>query len=56
MLDDIVQLQLYGDKLDTMKFDKLNTLPHNITTVDKPPKEQVIATHILRFPTKTQST
>ena len=51
MLDDIVQLRLHGDKLDTMTFDKL---PHNIATVDKSPKEQVIAAHTSRFPTKTQ--
>ena len=35
MLDDIVQLRLHGDKLDTMTFDKPSTLPHNIATVDK---------------------
>ena len=52
MLDDIVQLRLHGDKLDTMTFDKPSTLPHNIATVDKPPKEQVIAAHISRFRTK----
>ena len=55
MLDDIVQLRLHGDKLDTVKFDKPSTLPHNIATVDKPPKEEVIAAHITRFPTKTQN-
>ena len=37
-----------------MTFDKPSTLPHNIATVDKPPKEQVIAAHTSRFPTKTQ--
>ena len=52
MLDDTVQLQLHGDKLDTMTFDKPSTLPHNIAIVDKPPKEYVIATHTSRFPTK----
>ena len=55
MLDDIVELRLHGDKLDTMTFDKPSTLPHNIATVDKPPKEQVIAAHTSRFPTKTHS-
>ena len=37
-----------------MKLDKPSTLPHNIATVDKPPKEQVIATHISCFPKHTQ--
>ena len=55
MLDDIVQLRLHGDKLDTMVFDKPSILPHNNATVDKPPKEQVIAAHTSRFPTKTHS-
>ena len=52
MLDDIVQLRLHGDKLATMAFNKRSTLPHNIATVDEPPKEQGIAAHISRFPTK----
>ena len=56
MLDDIVQVQLHGDKLDTITFNKPSTLPHNIATVDKPPKEQVITAHTSCFPTKTQST
>ena len=50
MLEDVIQLRLHGHKLDTMQFDKTSTLPHNIATVDKPTKEQVIATHISRFP------
>ena len=54
MLEDVIQLQLYGHKLDTMKFDKPSTLPHNIATVDKPPKEQVIATYVSRFSKHTQ--
>ena len=53
MLHDITQLRLHGDKKDTVKFDKPSTLPHNIATVDRPPKEQVIATHISCFPTQT---
>ena len=56
MLDDIIQLQLHRDKLDTTKFDKPSTLLHNIATADRPLKEQVIATHISHFPTKAQST
>ena len=57
MLDYIVQLQLHGDKLNTMTFDKPSTLPHNIAIIDKPPKEQVIATHTSHFSTKiTQNT
>ena len=34
MLDYVVQLRLYGDELDTVKFDKPCTLPHNIATID----------------------
>ena len=41
MLEDVIQLQVHEHKLNTGKFDKPSTLPHNITTVDKPPKEQV---------------
>ena len=52
MLEDVIQLRLHGHKLDTMKFDK--PLLYNIVTVDKPPKEQVIATHISCFPKPTQ--
>ena len=50
----IVQLRLHGDKLDTMTFDKPSTLPLNIATVDKPPKEQVI-THITFSHKNTQA-
>ena len=52
MLDDILQLQLHGNQLDIMTFDKPSTLPYNIAIVDKPPKEQVVATHTSCFPTK----
>ena len=55
-LEDVIQLQLHGHKLDTMQFDKPSTLPHNITTVDKPPKEQVIVTQVSCFPKHTQQT
>ena len=55
MLDDIVLLRLCGDKLDIVKVNKPRALPHNIATVDKPPKEQIIAAHTSRFPTKTQN-
>ena len=51
MLDDIIQLRLHGNKPDTVTFAKPSTLPHNIATIDKPPKEQVIAAHTSRFPT-----
>ena len=54
MLKDVIQLRLHGHKLDAVKFDKPSTLAYNITTVDKPPKEQVIATHISHFPKCTQ--
>ena len=54
MLEDIIQLRLHGHKLDTKQFDKPSALPHNIATVDKPPKEQVIDSHISHFPKHTQ--
>jgi len=44
MLDEI-KLWLYGNKLDTVTFAKPSTLPHNIATIDKPPKEQEITAH-----------
>ena len=55
MLDNIVQLRILGDRLDTVTYDKPHTLPHNIATADKPPKEEIIATHQSRFPHRSST-
>ena len=39
----------------TVTYNKPHTLPHNIATADKPPKEEVNATHQSHFPHRSST-
>lgn len=49
-MDDVIQLRLSDDKQDVLHYDTPSTLPQNIAKTERPPKDDVIATHITRFP------
>ena len=44
---------LTKDTQDLQDYDKPDTIPKNIATVERPLKDEVIAQHISRFPTQT---
>ena len=49
-MNDILELRTHGKQQDTLDFDKALTLPHNIATIERPPKDKIIAKHTSRFP------
>ena len=56
MMEDVIQFRLGDKKLDIIDYDTPSTIPHNIATIERPPKEDVIAKHTSRFPSHSQNT
>ena len=52
MMEDIVQLRLHEYRQELFDY---SFIPHSITSIERPPKQDVIAQHILRFPTQSHS-
>jgi len=50
MMNDILELRTHGKQQDTLDFDMALTFPQNIATIERPPKDEVIAKHTSRFP------
>ena len=50
MMNDILELWTHGRQQDKLDFNKALALPHNIATIERPPKDKVIAKHTSRFP------
>ena len=54
MMED-VQFRLDEHRLELFDYDKPDCIPHNIASIEQPPKQDVIAQHISRFPTQSLS-
>ena len=52
MMEDVVQLRLdeHQQELHVFDYDKLEFIPQNIASIERPPKQDIIAQHISRFP------
>ena len=55
MMEDVVQLRLDEHRQELFDYDKPDCMPHNIARIERPPKRDVIAQHISRFPTQSHS-
>ena len=56
MMEDIIQFRLHDKRHDMIEYDTPSTIPHNIATIERPPKQEVIALHTSRFPSHLQFT
>ena len=52
MLQDILYLRIHRQQ-DMHNYEKPDTIPKNIAAIERPPKDEVIAIHLYRFPTQT---
>ena len=52
MMEDVVQLRLdeHQQELHVFDYDKLEFIPQNIASIERSPKQDIIAQHISRFP------
>jgi len=50
MMNDILELRTHGKQQDALDFDRALTLPQSIATIERPPKDEIIAKHTSRFP------
>ena len=55
MMEDVVQLRLDEHRQELFDYDKPHCIPHNIASIERRPKQDVIAQHISRFPTQSHS-
>ena len=56
MMEDIIQFRLDDKRHDMIDYNTPSTIPHNIATIERPPKQDVIAQHTSRFPSHSQDT
>ena len=49
MMEDVVQFRLDEHWQELFKYDKLEFIPQNITSIERPPKQDIIAQHISRL-------
>ena len=54
MMED-VQLRLDEHRQELFDYDKPDCIPHNIASIERPPKQDIIVQHISRFPTQSHS-
>ena len=55
MMEHVVQLRLDEDQQELFDYDKKDCIPHNITSIEQLPKQDVISQHISRFPPQSHS-
>ena len=55
MMEDVVQLRLDKHRQELFDYDKPDCIPHNIASIERPSKQDVIAQFISRFPTQSHS-
>ena len=55
MMEDVVQLRLDEHRQELFDYDNPDCISHNIASIERPPKQDVIAQHISRFPTQSHS-
>ena len=49
---DVAQLRLNERRRELLDYDKPDSIPQNIASIERPSKELVVAQHISRFPAK----
>ena len=55
MMEDVAQLRLNERRRELLDYDKPDSIPQNIASIERPSKEQVVAQHISRFSTQAHS-
>ena len=55
MMEDVAQLPLNEHRRELLNYDKPDSIPQNIASIERPSKEQVVARHIYRFPVQSYS-
>ena len=56
LLDDVIKLRQTPHRLDIHDFELPDSIPKNIAQLERPPKQQVIDTHITRLAKHTTPT
>ena len=56
IMEDVIQFRLDDKTHDMIDYDTPSTIPCNIATIDRPPKEDIILRHKSRFPSHSQQT
>ena len=55
MMEDVAQLRLNERRRELLDYDKPDSIPQNIASIEHPSKELVVAQHISRFPAQAHS-
>ena len=55
MMEDKAQLRLSECRRELLDYDKPDSIPQNIASLERPSKELLVAQHISRFPTQAHS-
>ena len=55
MMEDVLLLRLDKHQQELFDYDKPDCIPHNIASIEQPPKQGVIAQHNFRFPNQSHS-
>ena len=55
MMEDKAQLRLSERRRELLDYDKPDSIPQNIASLERPSRELLVAQHISRFPTQAHS-
>ena len=56
MMEDVIQFRLDDKTHDMIDYNTPSTIPCNIATIERPPKEDIVSRHKSRFPSHSQQT
>ena len=56
MMEDVAQLRLNERRRELLDYDKPDSIPQNVASIERPSKEQVVVKHISRFSATNHTT